>query len=140
MIHKDGILYTLIVVEYGLLHHCPSIVRDTSMKKFNLPPHTRYALVAIITLLVASFNVVPDIILGIALLSVGAAQGYDVWLRLQNRAKSSNVTYWRGVRYETPQSSQRPTWRDIQPQLLWVVLCITTLTTGIIMLLRVVGW
>lgn len=131
MIHKDGILYTLIVVEYGLLHHCPSIVRDTSMKKFNLPPHTRYALVAIITLLVASFNVVPDIILGIALLAVGAAQGYDVWLRLQNRAKSSNVTYWRGVRYEVGNSAKRPQWRDIQAEGLWILITLIALVVGL---------
>lgn len=101
------------------------------MKKFTLPPHTRYALIAIIALLVASFNVIPDIILGIALLAIGAAQGYDVWLRLQSRAKSSNVTYWRGVRYEVSNSPKRPQWRDIQAEGLWILITLIALIVGL---------
>lgn len=101
------------------------------MKKFTLPPHTRYALIAIITLLVASFNVIPDIILGIALLAVGAAQGYDIWLRLQQRAQSSNVTYWRGVRYEVSKGAKRPHWRNIQAEGLWILITLITFIVGL---------
>ena len=101
------------------------------MKNISVPPHARYALLAIITLLVASFNFVPDIILGIALLAVGAAQGYDVWLRLKQRAQSSNVTYWRGVRYEVSNASKRPQWRDIQAEGLWILITLIALIVGL---------
>lgn len=101
------------------------------MKKFNLPPHARYALIAIIALLVASFKFIPDIILGIALLAVGAAQGYDVWLRIQQRTQSSNVTYWRGVRYEVSKGAKRPHWRDIQSEGLWILITLIALVVGL---------
>lgn len=100
------------------------------MKKFNVPPHARYALLAMAALLVASFNIVPDIILGIALLVIGVVQGYDVWQRLQQRAQSSNVTYWRGVRYEVSKSSKRPQWRDIQAEGLWILTTVIAVIVG----------
>lgn len=110
------------------------------MRGISVPPEWRWPLLGIAAVLVAANRLLPIWLMGIILCVIGVMQALEVWQRIKRQHRASTVTYWRGVRYETPQSSQRPTWRDIQPQLLWVVLCITTLTTGIIMLLRVVGW
>ncbi|MFZ9857168.1 MAG: hypothetical protein ACO3F2_02385 [Roseiflexaceae bacterium] len=100
------------------------------MKNFNLPLHTRYALIAIIALVVASFNLIPDVIVGISLLAIGFLQGADVWQRLQKRTQSSNVTYWRGVRYEVSNKSNRPQWRDIQAEGLWILITLIATIVG----------
>jgi hypothetical protein len=100
------------------------------IKKFTLPPHARYALLAIIALCVASFNLIPDVVIGIALLAIAFLQGYDVWQRLQHRAQSNNVTYWRGVRYEVSKSTNRPQWRNIQAEGLWILITLIAVITG----------
>lgn len=101
------------------------------IKKFNLPPHARYALLAMVALLVASFNVVPDVIIGIALLVIGVVQGYEIWQRIQQRTQSSNVTYWRGVRYEVSKAAKYPLWRNIQSEGLWILTALIALAVGL---------
>jgi hypothetical protein len=100
------------------------------MKKFNFPSNARYALLAMIALIVASFNFIPDVIVGIGLLAIGFLQGADVWQRLQKRTQSSNVTYWRGVRYEVSKSAKRPQWRDIQAEGLWIIITLIAAIIG----------
>lgn len=101
------------------------------MRNFKLPSHTRYALIAIIALFVASFHIIPDVIVGIGLLAIGVLQGVDVWQRLQKRTQSSNVTYWRGVRYEVSNKSNRPQWRDIQAEGLWIIMTLIATIIGV---------
>lgn len=103
------------------------------MQLQSLPPHTRYAIFAIIALFVTSFNLVPDIIAGIALLTLGVLLGRAVWQRIALRGRSSSVTYWRGVRYEVSKANQRFTWRDIQPEGLWILITIIATTLGFVL-------
>jgi hypothetical protein len=103
------------------------------MRNIHLPPNARYALLAIIALFVASFNIIPDVIVGIGLLAIGVLQGADVWQRLQKRAQSSNVTYWRGVRYEVSNTPKRPQWRDIQAEGLWILLTLIATIIGVVL-------
>lgn len=103
------------------------------MKNISLPPNARYAILAMIALFVASFNIIPDVIVGIGLLAVGFLQGADVWQRLQKRTQSSNVTYWRGVRYEVSNGANRPQWRDIQAEGLWILLTLIATIIGVVL-------
>jgi hypothetical protein len=109
------------------------------MKRFFVPPEWRYPLLGLLAMLVAGNRFIPTVIMGGVLLVLAILQGVQIWQRLGRTQRSQQVTYWRGVRYEVPRSTGRIGWRDIQPELLWIVLCGLVGLTGVSLLLRWLG-
>ncbi len=109
------------------------------MNRLIVPPEWRYPLLGLLAVLVAGSRVIPTLIMGIVLLVLAVLQGLQIWQRLGRSQRAQQVTYWRGVRYEVPRSTGRMSWRDIQPELLWIVLCALVGLTGVSLLLRWVG-
>lgn len=109
------------------------------MNRLFIPPEWRYPLLGLLAVLVAGSRVIPTVVMGVVLLLLAVLQGLQIWHRLQRSHRAQQVTYWRGVRYEVPRSTGRPGWRDIQPELLWIVLCALVGLTGVSLLLRWVG-
>lgn len=109
------------------------------MKRLFIPPEWRYPLLGLLAMLVAGNRFIPTVIMGGVLLVLAVLQGVQIWQRLRRSHRAQQVTYWRGVRYEVPRATGRIGWRDIQPELLWIVLCGLVGLTGVALLLRWLG-
>ena len=56
----------------------------------------------VVVLVVAANHVLSQSINAVLMLAVAVAQSIMLGMRLRQRMRIGNVTYWRGVRYETP--------------------------------------
>lgn len=62
-----------------------------------------YAPIAFVVVLVVAANrVLPHTINAVLMLGVALAQSIMLGIRLRRRMRIGQVTYWRGVRYESP--------------------------------------
>ena len=89
------------------------------MNRISIAPIWRWPLATLVLLLVAANHVVSARLIGVALLVVGIGH--------------AAVTYWRGVRYETP-SRGGFQWRDLRDQGLFIASAAIAVLIGLALL------
>jgi hypothetical protein len=71
--------------------------------------------------------------MGVALLAVGIGHAAVIIQRLRQQQRIGTVTYWRGVRYETPARSGFQ-WRDLRDQGLFIASAAIAILIGLALL------
>ncbi|MCX6014483.1 MAG: hypothetical protein NT020_02640 [Chloroflexales bacterium] len=100
------------------------------MNRLYIAPIWRWPLATLVLLLVAANHIVSARIIGVALLAVGIGHAVVIIQRIRQQQRIGNVTYWRGVRYETP-SRGGFQWSDLRDQGLFIVSTVIALLIGL---------
>lgn len=103
------------------------------MNRIAIAPVWRWPLATLGLLLVAANHIVSARIMGVALLLVGIGHAVVIIQRLRQQQRIGTVTYWRGVRYETP-SRGGFQWSDLRDQGLFIASAAIAILLGIALL------
>lgn len=103
------------------------------MNRISIAPVWRWPLATLGLLLVAANHIVPARIMGVALVAVGIGHIVVIIQRLRQQQRIGTVTYWRGVRYETPARSGFQ-WRDLRDQGLFIACAVIAMLIGLALL------
>jgi hypothetical protein len=103
------------------------------MNRFSIAPVWRWQLATLGLLLIAANHIVSTRIIGVALLAVGIGHAVAIIQRLRQQQRIGNVTYWRGVRYETPARGGFQ-WSDLRDQGLFIASAAIAILIGLALL------
>ena len=103
------------------------------MNRLSIAPIWRWPLATLVLLLVAANHIVSARIIGLALLAVGIGHAIAIVQRIRQQQRIGTVTYWRGVRYETPTRGGFQ-WRDLRDQGLFIASAAIAILIGLALL------
>ncbi len=103
------------------------------MNRISIAPVWRWPLATLVLLLVAANHIVSARLMGVALLVVGIGHAVVIIQRLRQQQRIGTVTYWRGVRYETPARGGFQ-WRDLRDQGLFIASAAIAILIGLALL------
>ena len=103
------------------------------MNRISIAPVWRWPLATLVLLLVAANHIVSARLMGVALLVVGIGHAAVIIQRLRQQQRIGTVTYWRGVRYETPARGGFQ-WRDLRDQTLFIASAAIAILIGLALL------